>query len=81
MTNVLISNQKVYLNMNSTKYGTALHVALDNKDNELAKKIIRKLKLLPGYHAQMDLTKLDEDGNEPLHIVMKNFNDNIKTSR
>jgi hypothetical protein len=37
--------------MNSTKYGTALHVALDNKDNELAKKIIRKLKTLPDYYA------------------------------
>lgn len=37
--------------MNSTKYGTALHVALDNKDNELAKKIIRKLKTLSDYDA------------------------------
>ena len=76
-----MSNHKIFLNMNSTKYGTALHVALDNKDNELAKKIIRKLKTLPDYNAHQDLTKLDEDGNEPLHIVMKNFNDNIKSSR
>lgn len=63
------------------KYGTPLHVALSNEDFKSSLKILRMLKKAKNFAAEQDLNKFDEEGNTPLHIVMRNFNADIHKSR
>ena len=58
------------------KFGTPLHVALDNKDFKNASKILKTLKKSNGF-----LSRLDDDENTVLHVVMRNFNLDIANSR
>ena len=60
------------------KYGSPLHVALSNKDFKNAYKI---LKMLKATKSTAFLTRLDEEDNTVLHIVMRNFNSDIANSR
>lgn len=60
------------------KYGSPLHVALSNKDFKNAYII---LKMLKETKSIAFLTRLDEEENTVLHIVMRNFNSDIENSR
>jgi len=74
---LLLENEKVCLKQSSMKYGTPLHVALSNEDFKNSLRIIRQLKKAKNFTPEQDLNKFDEEGNTPLHIVMKNFNADI----
>lgn len=63
------------------KYGNPLHIALHNKDFKSAVKILKKLKKSEFFNPDLDLNKVDEDGNNPLHILMRIFNDDVENSR
>ena len=76
-----MENDKVCLKQSSMRYGTPLHVALSNEDFKNSLKIIRLLKKIKNFTPEQDLNKFDEEGNTPLHIVMKNFNVDIQKSR
>ena len=75
---LLLSCDKLSLEQFSKKYGTPLHVALGNKDFKNAVKI---LKMLKATKSNGFLTRLDEDENTVLHVVMKNFNTDIASCR
>jgi ankyrin repeat protein len=55
------------------KYGTALHVALSHEDFKVAKRVFKMLMEVPDFQGSQDLNKVDEDGNTPLHVLMRNF--------
>jgi ankyrin repeat protein len=56
------------------KYGTAIHVALANEEFKTAVRLLRMMKNAKDIDYRHDLNKIDEEGNTPLHIVMKVFN-------
>lgn len=62
------------------KFGTPLHVSLHNEDFKSALKILKVLKKKDNFQPDQDLNKFDEDGNTPLHLVMKNFSSDIQKS-
>jgi len=62
------------------KYGSPLHVALHNEDFKNALKILKRMKKTDTYHPCKDLNRIDEDGNTPLHLVMKSFNFDVGIS-
>lgn len=63
------------------KYGTPLHIALFNKDFKTALKILKKLKKSENFNAMLDINKVDEDDNNPLHILMRIFNEDVENCR
>jgi hypothetical protein len=60
------------------KFGTPLHVAIANKDFKNGCKI---LKMFKSSNSTSFLTRVDEDDNTVMHMVMKNFNTDIAASR
>ena len=80
MINVLLKTRQVCYRQSSMKYGTPLHVALQNEDFKNALKIIKILKANKKQLSQHDINRHDEDGNTPLHLVMRNFQMDISKS-
>ena len=78
---VLLKNERTCLRQASMKYGTPLHLALHNKDFKNAIKILKKLRKSESFSGLLDLNKLDEDGNNPFHVLMRIFNDDVESSR
>lgn len=56
------------------KYGTALHVCLYNHDFILAYKIAKSLLKVKDFDSVKDFNRTDSEGNTPLHLVMRFFN-------
>lgn len=56
------------------KYGTALHVSLCNHDFRLSYKIAKSLVKIKDFDPVKDFNRADYDGNTPLHLVMRFFN-------
>lgn len=56
------------------KYGTSLHVALNNHEFKTSYRLLKMLKEVRDFKPQQDLNKLDDEGNNPLHITLRNFN-------
>ena len=57
----------------STKYGTALHVALTNQELRIAWSLLRRMTRSPDFRGVRDLNRADPDGNTPLHLIMRCF--------
>lgn len=72
-----MDQDKLNLNQCSINFGTALHVALNNEDLTNAMRILRMIVNGNDFNSQLDLNKIDEDGNTPIHLVMKKFNINV----
>ena len=53
------------------KYGSALHVSLLNEEFKISIKLIRMMKSYKDIDYRSDFNKIDEEGNSPLHILMK----------
>lgn len=62
----LVKNKDVNISQASAKYGTPLHMALIQFEHKNALRILKRMK--------GDVNRIDSDGNTPLHLVMKNFN-------
>lgn len=62
------------------KYGTALHVSLGNDEFKLSYKILRMLKAQKDFNPEQDFNKIDEDGNSLLHILFRNFNQDVENA-
>ena len=62
------------------KFGTALHVAINNEDFPKAMRVLKKLISSNDFNGHLDLNKTDEDGNSPLHLAMKKFNSNVSVA-
>ena len=56
------------------KYGTAIHVSLHNNDFRLSYKIVKNLIKVKDFDPVKDFNRTDSDGNTPLHLVMRFFN-------
>jgi len=56
------------------KYGTPLHVALSNQEFKISYKLLKMLKNIKDFNPVQDLNKMDDDGNNPLHNIMRHFN-------
>ena len=60
------------------KYGTPLHVALHHRDYRSSLKMLQMLK---DAGDSQYFTRLDEEENTLLHIVMRNFNSDTDRSK
>jgi ankyrin repeat protein len=73
---ILLENQKTCLTMRNLRFGSPLHVAFNNLDYKSAiiilNSIIKNQKFLSNSIEAFNYQ--DEEGNTPLHLVMKNFN-------
>jgi ankyrin repeat protein len=73
---ILLENQKTCLTMRNLRFGSPLHVAFNNLDYKSAiiilNSIIKNQKVLSNSIEAFNYQ--DEEGNTPLHLVMKNFN-------
>jgi ankyrin repeat protein len=56
------------------KYGSPLHVSLSNEEFKISIRLLRQMKSMSDVDYSQDLNKIDEDGNTPMHILMKVFN-------
>lgn len=56
------------------KYGTALHVSLSNHDFRLTYRIAKTLVRIKDFDICKDFNRTDQEGNTPLHLVMRFFN-------
>ena len=55
------------------KYGSAIHVSLANEEFKISIRLLRMMKGSKDIDYQQDLNKIDEEGNTPMHILMKVF--------
>ena len=55
------------------KYGSAIHVALSNEEFKISIRLLRMMKGVKDIDYHQDLNKIDEEGNTPMHILMKVF--------
>ena len=55
------------------KYGSAIHVSLQNEEFKTSIRLLRMMKQGKDIDYEQDLNKIDEDGNTPMHILMKVF--------
>jgi hypothetical protein len=63
------------------KYGTPLHVSISNQEFKIASKIIKLMKNVKDFNPPTDFNKVDEEGNNALHSVMKQFNHDKKLGK
>lgn len=55
----------------------ALHVALQNQDFRLALKMARVMVKINDFQPSKDFNRTDCEGNTPLHLVMRYFNNDV----
>jgi ankyrin repeat protein len=72
--NELLEQAKICLRQSSMKYGSPLHVSLSNEEFKISIRLLRLMKSMSDIDYSQDLNKIDEDGNTPMHILMKVFN-------
>ena len=71
---MLLDHPKTCLKQASMKYGTPLHVVLSNQEFGLSVKVVRMMKNQKEISEIVSqINKIDEEGNTPLHILMRNF--------
>jgi len=81
IVHLLLDQPKLSLTQQSMKYGTALHVALSSQDFRIAYKIVKQLKQVKDFDAVKDLNRVDNEGNTPLHLVMRYFNSDQQNAK
>ena len=72
-----MGHPKTCLTQQSMKYGTALHVGLHNHDFRLAYRIAKCMTKVKDFCPQKEFNRVDSDGNAPLHLVMRYFNQDV----
>ena len=74
LVKILLDHPKTCLRQSSMKYGTSLHVALSNHEFKTSYKLLKMLRNVRDFNPIQDLNKIDDEGNNPLHITMRIFN-------
>lgn len=59
------------------KYGTVLHVALQNHDFRLSYKMAKNMLKIKDFSPVKEFNRTDSEGNTPLHLVMRYFNNDV----
>lgn len=77
LVQLIMSNKKACLTQLSLKYGTALHVALNNQDFRTAFKIMKQICVDNEMNKQKEFNKLDQEENTALHYIMRYFNEDV----
>jgi ankyrin repeat protein len=73
----LLSHEKICLKQSSQVFGTAIHVCLANQNFKSALKILQKLLQHQNFVAELDLNKMDDDGNTLFHLLFKYFSSDV----